>query len=157
VILAGEMAAAGGGITYLDAIQRAQENLDNGKAYAKFEAWMEAQGGDLLAFQKRVRARYQVEVTAPEEGFVQTIHALRLGRLAMALGAGRSNLDAKIDPVAGIVLQVAAGQAVARHDVLGVLHCSRPVSLGEERELLAGIEIGQEEVLSKPLVLGRWG
>lgn len=83
------------------------ENLDNGKAYAKFLAMCEAQHGDATAFKHltaELNVVHTVEIYAEREGFISQEKAMGVGIVAMKLGAGRATKTDTIDFEAGINL-----------------------------------------------------
>jgi pyrimidine-nucleoside phosphorylase len=105
------------------------ENLSGGAAHTVFERWIARQGGDLMRISEAVGGGADsIPVTARESGYVTQIHARAIGRLAMALGAGRPAKGATIDPSAGVLLDVSVGDAVAAGDRLARLYTA-----GEER------------------------
>lgn len=98
-----------------------QQNISNGNAYRKFLEFVEAQGGDLSNLPKSV---YQYEILSQKSGFIDTIDALALGKLSMQLGAGRLNLNDKLDYGAGIILNKKVGDVVEVGDTLMTLYTS---------------------------------
>jgi len=79
------------------------------------EKMVEAQGGDpkVVADPSRLEiASTVVEVKAPRGGFVADIDALALGLTGVAMGAGRTRADQKVDPAVGIEIDAKPGDAV---------------------------------------------
>ena len=88
--------------------------LADGSALAKFEAMVAAHGGDLDAFAAlRRKPTFKFRIQAMKSGYVTAIDAEKVGRVALALGAGREQAGDRIDPLAGITLEVAVGDKVA--------------------------------------------
>lgn len=134
---------------------RLLDAITSGQALATMRAWIEAQGGDgrvvddltLLPTAPLVR-----EVRAQAAGFVAGFDAEGIGRAAMELGAGRETKDDVIDPGAGLVLAVKAGDRVAAGDVLVTLHASDAARFEEaERRVLAAMRFSAEPVSPPPL------
>ena len=101
------------------------EKLADGSAFAKFEAMVKAQGGDLERF-ARVRAKptFKFRIQSMRSGFVTAIDAEKVGRVALALGAGRQTAADRIDPLAGITLSVRVGDRVSVGSPLATLEKS---------------------------------
>lgn len=110
-----------------EAKQAVTSSLTSGKAYAVFEQFIRAQGGDLTAFSdpKLHHTTTKFDVTSDKEGYVHTTHALTLGESSVLLGAGRLTKDEAIDPNAGIVLAVKPGHYIRQGDVLCTLYTNR--------------------------------
>ncbi len=131
------------------------DSIAEGRALATFRAWVEAQGGDpriaedpsLLPL-----AAYATLVVAPADGFVTGFDAEGVGRTAMLLGAGRATKDAVIDPGAGLVLEVRAGDSVSAGDPLATLYAADESLFDEaSSRLLASIHIGDTKPEPMPL------
>ena len=102
-----------------------RERLVDGSAKRKFEAMVEAHGGDLGAFDALLkRPTFKFRIQAMKSGFVADIDAERVGRVALALGAGREFPGDKIDTLAGITLAVKVGDRVATGAPLATLEKS---------------------------------
>ncbi len=89
---------------------------------------------------------------APADGFVTGFDAEGVGRTAMLLGAGRATKDAVIDPGAGLVLEVRAGDSVSAGDPLATLYAADESLFDEaSSRLLASIHIGDTKPEPMPL------
>jgi thymidine phosphorylase len=91
------------------------------------ERIVRAQGGDPKAVRepdRLPRAAVQHEVKARTAGYVRAIDALAIGQLSLRLGAGRTRVDAAIDPAAGVLLRKRPGDRVAVGEVLAELHAA---------------------------------
>ena len=138
--------------------QMCREKLADGSALAKFEAMVVAQGGDLDAFSRLLeKPTFKFKIQAMRSGYVTAIDAEKVGRVALALGAGRMEKTDKIDPLAGITLSVKRGDRVAVGAPLATLESSRSPD-GLERaaaDLLKAFAIGSSAPESAGLVLER--
>ena len=105
-----------------------KEALKSGKAYVKFEEWIEAQGGSLKAFEDSLQEIQSLEYKAPEEGYVKSIDSKRLGEIANTLciepQIAASNPDAQKDYLAGIKLHKKIGDKVKKGDLIFSVHGS---------------------------------
>lgn len=102
-----------------------EANLDNGQAFEAFRQFIIAQGGDVSMIDdttKLPQAKFHVDVTADEEGFVAEIDAESIGTAAMYLGAGRATKEDEINHAVGITLKKKIGDTVQKGDVLVTLH-----------------------------------
>jgi thymidine phosphorylase len=132
-------------------------NLNNGKAAAKWEAMIKAQGGDLS--QPLATARHTQQLTAESTGVVTEFDALAVGIAAWRLGAGRSRKEDTVQAAAGVTWNFELGQQVNAGDPIITLH-----SDDESRFELAlaalkdAVKIEPDAIVKKPdLILGRIG
>jgi pyrimidine-nucleoside phosphorylase len=99
--------------------------LQDGSAWGKFIAMVEAQGGDASALSKMGeihRAPAIIEVVAPRDGTLTRVDALEIGRLSTELGAGRGKADDKIDFAVGVECLRKQGEKVAAGDPVLRIH-----------------------------------
>ncbi|HAQ56923.1 MAG TPA: pyrimidine-nucleoside phosphorylase [Acholeplasmatales bacterium] len=130
------------------------DNLHNGKALAKFQQFIRAQGGKLDTLDGFVTAKFIETVKAPKAGYVKTIRALPIGLATMQLGGGRATKDDVIDPNVGIVLAKKIGAPVVKGDVLATLYASAPVTAAIRRAVQEAFEIVKDAVGISPIILG---
>ena len=158
VELAALMVSLTKGIPLDDARQMCRGKLADGSALAKFEAMCAAQGGDLDAFEWLLKKpTFKFKIQAMKSGYVTAIDAEKVGRVALALGAGRMEKTDKIDPLAGITLSVKRGDRVSVGSPLATLESSREPD-GLERcaaDLLKAFTIGPAAPEDAGLVLER--
>ena len=137
-------------IDYQRAKIRIEKALEQGLAYPKFEAFVNAQGGDLEALKNfdYYIAKNVISVKAKEEGYVQEVEALSLGKAALRLGAGRETKEDAILFDVGIELVKKIGDYVHPGDVLAKLYtkdrgideayqlCEKAYVIGKEKRSL---------------------
>ena len=122
--------------------QRLLENIENGKAYNKFLELVKNQGGDISYIEdinKFPKAKYQKKVIANKMGYVNSINALEIGKLACYLGAGRIEKEDNIDHEVGIVLNKKVGNKVEKDDVLAYIYANDKEKLENAQEKLIDI------------------
>lgn len=112
-------------ISTKEAKKLVQKNIANGNAYHKFLEFVGAQGGNISNLPQ---STYQYEILSKKSGFIDTIDALLLGNLSMHLGAGRLNLNDKLDYGAGIILNKKVGDKVEVGDTLMTLYTSKELN-----------------------------
>ncbi len=101
----------------------AERALHSGAGLERFEAFVEAQGGDPRITEDLSllpQAAVRLTVDAGRDGWLHAIEPVAIGRAAVALGAGRERLEDAIDPAVGIELlasvgdELRSGEPVAR-------------------------------------------
>ena len=120
------------GISLEDAKSMCREKLEDGSAKAKFIAMVEAHGGNLARFEDMLRqptAKFRVQ--AMRSGYVASIDAEKVAKVAFALGAGREKTGDKIDALAGVTLAVKHGDKVSVGAPLATLESTREPELLE--------------------------
>jgi len=120
------------GISLEDAKSMCREKLEDGSAKAKFIAMVEAHGGNLARFEDMLRqptAKFRVQ--AMRSGYVASIDAEKVAKVAFALGAGRERTGDKIDALAGVTLAVKHGDKVSVGAPLATLESTREPELLE--------------------------
>jgi thymidine phosphorylase len=128
------------------------EALADGRAAARFEAMVEAQGGDLGA---GLPAAPTVEsVPATSSGYLRKLDAMGVGVAAWRLGAGRSRKEDDVSPVAGVVCLAKPGDRIEEGQALLELHTDDPSRLDRAHQALRGaVEIGPEPPERHPSVI----
>ena len=116
-----EMLMMGLGISRREGLNRLSSAWDDGSALERFRMMVRAQGGDerVIADCSRLpQARFRIPVKSRHSGFLSRIDTLRIGMLAVRLGAGRMRTDDKIDPAVGFRFLRKLGDVAGRGDVL---------------------------------------
>jgi thymidine phosphorylase len=112
----------------------AEAALDDGRALAAAERWLEAQGADPSVWTDPGRlpaAPHRQEVVAASEGVLERVDAGALGEVARWVGAGRLHPSQSVDPVAGVEIFAHVGSRVSQGEPLAVVH-SRDAAQAEE-------------------------
>ena len=113
--LSTEMVSMGLQISKKQAKEMVLNTINNGSAYMKFLKLIEYQKGDIS---KLKISDNVVKVKSPIDGIVKKINALELGKLSLRLGAGKENINDKIDYSVGIKLRKLVGDSVKKGEVL---------------------------------------
>lgn len=142
----------------LDAARdRVRAALASGAALERFGAIIEAQGGDRRVVEDTGRLPQPAQREpwcAPAGGLVVALDAELIGRAAVALGAGRDRVDARIDPAAGIDIVAPVGTRVSKGDPVLMLSSGRHADLVAARQLAgAAVRVGEATPPAGPLVL----
>ncbi|MDE2127747.1 MAG: thymidine phosphorylase [Armatimonadetes bacterium] len=105
-------------------------------------------------------APYRFPVRATSSGFVRSIDASLVARIASELGAGRFRPGDRIDPAAGVLLTAGPGQRVERGDEVAVLHSSSAAHSILTARMQAAVKIGVErssERAPRTMIIGLEG
>jgi thymidine phosphorylase len=132
--------------------------ITRGDALAVMRRMVAAQGGDAKVVDdpSRLPLAPETVVTARSKGFVATIDALEIGLAAVAMGAGRTRSDQRIDPSLGICIDAVPGARVAEGAPLARLFTPKPTPELEDRVRAAfAIEDLAQAPGPRPLVIGR--
>ena len=103
------------------------ENINNGKAYNKFIELVQNQDGDIEYIknpEKFEKAKYILEVKSDKDGIVQSLSALKVGKISVNLGAGRVKKEDDIDKAVGIVLNKKVSDKVKIGDTLALIYAN---------------------------------
>jgi pyrimidine-nucleoside phosphorylase len=150
LVLAG--LAAGG----QEAVALVGRALSSGAALEKLRAIIAAQGGDPRVvddYSRLPQARHREPVPANRDGFVVGLDAERIGRGAVALGAGRDRVDGDVNHGVGIDIMAPVGASVRRGDPVLFLECDDADRRHAAFAIVAGaIEIGDDALPATPLI-----
>ena len=105
-----------------DAVEYCGRILDNGNAFARFILMVEAQGGDISAFELLPEAPVIFEIAAGRSGFWNGVDALVLGEVVRGLGGGRYSIDQKINPSVGWEQIIPGGIDIRNGEAIGLIH-----------------------------------
>lgn len=117
-----------------EAYNLAKNILESGAALKTFEKMCLEQGGHLKELK---RPRNKITLKTSENGFVSTFDVEKIGLAGILMKAGRSKIDDKINPSAGIEFHVKIGDAVQDGDAIFSLHGDEPELFTEALKILA--------------------
>lgn len=160
VLLAARMVLLGGlASDEPEAAQKVRRALESGQGWERFLKCVELQGGDPKSIEnvdRLPRAQHIKILRAKKSGYISELHAEKLGRAAMLLGAGRQKASAAINPAVGLVLHVHIGNEVQPHDEILEIHYDDDNLLTNALPLIHdAITIREEPVEIPPLVLSK--
>lgn len=136
--------------------QAQQDVLVSGQAYAKFEAWVAAQGGEVAALDKLELAGERYSYRASTSGYVARLDARSLGQAVKALGGGRLRKGDAIDLGVGIMLEAKIGTPLQAGDALLSLYHRPGQDLSEALALLDdAVSIAENPPETPPLLFER--
>ncbi len=137
--------------------QKMLEQIQNGKAFAKLEQWIQKQGGDISYLEnteKFEKAKYVIPVIADRSGYVKSLDAQEIGKASMNLGAGRKKKEDNIDFSVGIILEKKTGNKVEKGENIAFVYANDE-KLGQEisQDILNAYTIVDEIVEKKQDIL----
>jgi len=155
--LTGHMAALAGLAADPEAGRRdARRALERGDGLERFRQFVAAQGGDPRVaddLSLLPQAPLTAEVQAPQAGWLATVDAEAVGRVAAALGAGRHRKDHDIDPAVAVELAVKLGDRVeAGQPIARILARDEDAARSATEGLLAALGWSDQPAEPPPLV-----
>lgn len=105
-----------------EAEERCRGLLDDGSAMRVFVSMVEAQGGDLEAFDALAASPVTMEVPASRSAVFSGVDAYRVGEAVRSIGGGRYSMDQEIRHDVGWEQLLPAGTDVKTGDILGLVH-----------------------------------
>lgn len=144
--------------TLEEAKQLLEQKIEDGSAYDKFVELVQNQEGDISYIHdlsKFKKAKYIEPVYSNKTGFIQSMNAKKVGKLACRLGAGRITKEDKILEEVGIVLEKKAGDFVKEGEVLAYIHTNNENTIEEDKQKLSQIiKIGANQTEKNTAILG---
>ena len=139
-----------------DAREQLQRAVADGRAFAKLEEVVIAQGGDPAVLHDPsllASAPEESVVAATRDGVVTLCDALDLGAAAVRLGAGRATKDEQIDPGVGFMVCVKVGDTVSTGDPLVRIRWREQRRLADALPLVErAVVIGDGPITPPPLI-----
>ena len=137
----------------------AEDAIKSGRALDTLAKMVELQGGDprwIYEPERFPKAKYSLEVKAPEKGYIFKVDTEKYGEVSLILGAGRSTKEDKIDNTAGFVLERKTGDLVFKGDVIATLYTTEKKEALERaaKLMLSATAFWKEQPEKMPLVLG---
>lgn len=139
-----------------------RKQIQNGKAFEKFEQMIEAQGGDrsVLSDPNWGSTKSEICVKAQSAGWISGIQTRNLGNVVVQLGGGRLVKNAPIDPMVGLRLHVKLGSKVDIGDpLITMYHKSTEKDFTTEiaKGMYANFVISDQAPHSHSVILGEVG
>jgi pyrimidine-nucleoside phosphorylase len=119
--------------------------LHDGSAFARFQAWVEAQGGDVASLSDTNRLAQplrKISVASPQTGVIESIDAMGIAKVVKALGGGRTVKTDALDYGVGVVLLHREGDAIEAGQALLELWVGATYEDALATQALNAVEIG---------------
>lgn len=137
--------------------QKMLEQIQTGKALAKFKELVQNQNGDISYIDNPnlfKKAKYILPVVSDKTGYIKKLDAKMVGEISVALGAGRIKKEDKIDEAVGIILKKKIGDKVEVGEILGYIHANdEQKGKNAVNVLLASYEISSKLVQKPECIL----
>ncbi|MGA0093714.1 MAG: pyrimidine-nucleoside phosphorylase, partial [Chthoniobacterales bacterium] len=120
-----------------------RRRLQDGSAWEKFVAMVEAQGGEASTLEKMReihRAPVITDIPSPAAGTVTALDALEIGKLCVELGGGRAKAGDTVDFAVGVECVRKVGDSVAAGDPVLRVHSRHPLETGRWSPRLIAVE-----------------
>jgi pyrimidine-nucleoside phosphorylase len=124
-----------------EATQMLQKKLASGEALKKFAEMIAAQGGDAKVCEDVKRlptAKHIRPISAPKNGFVQSIECDQIGYAVIALGGGRKVASDKVDFGVGFEHPKKIGATVKLGEALMMMHYNDDTRADEAERMIHG-------------------
>ena len=129
------------------------ENINNGKAFDKFEEMVRNQGGDISYLEnteKFEKAKFIESVKADKNGYIKEINAEDVGKIACNLGAGRIKKEDQIDYTVGVKLCKKNSEEVIEGEDIAYIYANDVEKLKiAKQKLMEIIKIDVEKVKAR--------
>ncbi|MBS3735779.1 MAG: thymidine phosphorylase [Candidatus Bipolaricaulota bacterium] len=122
-----------------EGVEFAEDKLASGLALEKFERLIKNQGGNPEIIEDPSllpTSENRVDVKLDGEGYVSGLDALKIGRAANILGAGRQEKGEKIDHAVGIEIEKKIGDEVPSSGRVATIHYNDDSNLEEAKPLV---------------------
>lgn len=139
-----------------------RRTLHDGRALAKFQAMVQAQGASAETAAQLCRNPWSVLQRAAETtelvhsgaaGVVQAINAMEVALVSLDLGAGRQRSGDKVNHAVGVEILCHVGEPVASGQAWLRVHHDTPLTDDHKSRLQAALTTGSEAPALPPTVL----
>jgi len=127
--------------------KKIEEQIQNGKAFAKFKELVQNQGGDISYIEnisKFPKAKFTVEIKTEESGYIEKLDARTIGELSCTLGAGRVKKEDEIDKTVGIRLIKKTGEYVEKGETIAIIYANEKEKIDLEK-MNSAYKIGKKK------------
>lgn len=157
IVLAGMMTYMGGKASSTDkGIDMAREKLADGSALQKFKDVVQSQGGDPNITEDVTllpKAQHELVLSADSDGYIEVMHAGKIGLASQHTGAGRERKEDDIDLAAGIVLHKKLGDPVKKGDTICKIYGNDPIKLQKALEEAADAVKISKNPVERPMLI----
>ncbi|MCF7890694.1 thymidine phosphorylase [Candidatus Bipolaricaulota bacterium] len=122
-----------------EGVNQAEDKLASGLALEKFKRLIENQGGNPEVIEDPnllPTGENRAEIQLEEEGYVSKLDALKIGRAANTLGAGRQEKGEEIDRAVGIEIEKKIGDELTASEPVARIHYNDDSNLEEAKRLI---------------------
>ncbi|NLC34429.1 MAG: thymidine phosphorylase [Erysipelothrix sp.] len=138
-----------------EGLKQIAQSIEDGSALNKLRELIDAQGGDSRVvddYSVFTPAKYVTTLKSPQSGYIKTIHASNLGKLAMELGAGRATAEDSINFAVGLVLDGKISDYRSTQDNLITVYHDAPLTDNWLNKLYNSYEFDLNPVEKAPII-----
>lgn len=131
---------------------RILQAIEDGSGYNKFLELVKNQGGDIEYIKdtnKFEKSKYKIPVYCTKCGYVHSLDAENVGKIASYLGAGRIKKEDEIDYSVGVELNKKVGDFAESNEILGYIYANNEEKGEKAAEELQKTYIIKDEKVSK--------
>lgn len=102
-----------------------EDAIKSGRAFEKLKKMVEYQGGNVKQIEDPdllPQAKFKTQMKSQKEGYIDNIHSMNLGILAMKLGGGREKKEDNINYAVGLEMKVKKGDKIKKDDILATVY-----------------------------------
>lgn len=142
-----------------ESFDRIRSVISDGSALNKFKILVKSQGGDESTVDDTSKlpiAANKTDITASENGYIQSVTAESIGHACMLLGGGRAKKEDDINPGVGVIVHCKRGDFVEQGQPLAtVYYDDEYLKESAVAEIVNAITITSEKVEKPELILDR--
>ncbi len=132
-----------------EAADKINQALSSGTALERFAKFIEAQGGNPRVcddLSLLPQSKHILEIKAEKSGWISSINCQGIGYALVNIGAGRKQIDSKLDYAAGAYLVPRIGDRIEKGDDIGKVYChDRNQGLHTVNQILTAYNITEEK------------
>mgnify|MGYP001336640342 CR=1 FL=1 len=155
-LTAGMLLLAGKAESIEEGYSKSVELVKSGKAYEKFIEIVKIHGGNTGFIETPERypaSKYKYKIEAGTSGYVNEIDTFGIGMAALELGAGRRTKEDVIDPKAGIIFNIKAGDFVNKDTVIAEIFTDNEEQIiSVKNRILNSVKINNVHSEQVPLI-----
>lgn len=138
-----------------EARQQLLKTIESGAALETFKTFIRAQSGDERVVDQPEllpQASYEIPVYALQSGLVGHLDALKIGRAAMLLGAGRETKESQIDLAVGVIIHKKVSDHVVKGEPLFTIYANQESVSHVQQLLYESVRICTEQMTPPTLI-----
>lgn len=134
--------------------EKVDDAIKSGAALEKFKSMLIAQGAKEDVLDRPLcRAKCKIEIYAEKGGYVQSVDAMKVARVVLALGGGRNKKEDAILPHVGLKLNVRRGDRIEEDGLVATMFFDRYEDVAYARDVLDAVKISDKDPGRKDPVL----
>lgn len=130
--------------------------IESGKAYVKFEEWVEAQGGDLTKVKEANTAKFSLDIKSTKEAYVKELDALTVGKAVHKIAyKSIKGGSYEIDNAAGVRFKAKIGTKVMPEDILFTVYANKEEDIQACADEIISAYVFSEKKVREPKLIHR--